>query len=46
MRIALAQINPTIGDFQGNTRKILEFADRAAAQHADLVIFPEMAVCG
>ncbi len=46
MKIALAQINPTVGDFAGNTRKILEFAVRAGAAGADLVVFPELAVCG
>ena len=46
MKIALAQINPTVGDFVGNTRRILDFAGRAARQGADLVLFPELAVCG
>ena len=46
MKIALAQINPTVGDFVGNTKKILEFAGRAAGLGADLVVFPELAVCG
>ena len=46
MKIALAQIDPTVGDFAGNTHKILEFAGRAQALEADLVIFPELAVCG
>ncbi len=46
MKIALAQINPTVGDFAGNTGKILDFAQRAAEADADLVIFPELAVCG
>ena len=46
MKIALAQINPTVGDFAGNTRKILEFAERAAGLGVDLVMFPELAVCG
>ena len=46
MKIALGQIDPTVGDFAGNTRKILEFAERAAKLDADLVIFPELAVCG
>ncbi len=46
MKIALAQIDPTVGDFVGNTRKILECAARAQALAADLVIFPELAVCG
>ncbi len=46
MKIALAQINPTVGDFVGNTAKILEFAERARGLAADLVVFPELAVCG
>ncbi|HEY0162220.1 MAG TPA: nitrilase-related carbon-nitrogen hydrolase, partial [Edaphobacter sp.] len=46
MKIALAQINPTVGDFTGNTSKILEFASRAAGQGAELVVFPELCVCG
>ena len=46
MKIALAQINPTVGDFVGNTKKILEFAARAQEKGAALVIFPELAVCG
>jgi NAD+ synthase (glutamine-hydrolysing) len=46
MRIAIAQINSTIGDFSGNKEKILHFARRAAAEKAGLVLFPELAVCG
>jgi NAD+ synthase (glutamine-hydrolysing) len=46
VKIALSQINPTVGDFAGNTRKILEFAGRAAEAGARLAIFPELAVCG
>ncbi|HEU5341606.1 NAD+ synthase [Edaphobacter sp.] len=46
MKIALAQMNPTVGDFAGNTKKILEFASRAEAEGAGLVVFPELAVCG
>ena len=46
MKIALGQINPTVGDFAGNTRKILEGAKRAAELGAQLVVFPELAVCG
>ena len=46
MKIALAQINPTVGDFAGNTRKILDFAARAQALGIDLVVLPELAVCG
>jgi NAD+ synthase (glutamine-hydrolysing) len=46
VKIALAQINPTVGDFDGNTRKILEFTDRAVQGGANLVLFPELAACG
>ncbi|HKW75380.1 MAG TPA: NAD+ synthase [Terriglobales bacterium] len=46
MKIGLGQINPTVGDFSGNTRKIVEFARRAQASGADMVLFPELAVCG
>ncbi len=46
MKIALAQINPTVGDFEGNGRTLLAFAERAAAAGADLVLFPELSVCG
>ncbi|MDR1901626.1 MAG: NAD+ synthase [Treponema sp.] len=47
MRIAIAQINSTIGDFNGNKEKILAFARRAGdEQQAELVLFPELAVCG
>ena len=46
MKIALAQINPTVGDFAGNAKKILEYAARAEGMGVDLVVFPELAVCG
>lgn len=46
MKIALAQINPTVGDFAGNTKKILEYAVRAQELGADLTVFPELSVCG
>ena len=46
MKIALAQIDGTVGDFTGNTRKILEFSERGQQAGADLVMFPELAVCG
>jgi NAD+ synthase (glutamine-hydrolysing) len=46
VKIALAQINPTVGDFSGNRDKILEFAARAAGHKVDLVVFSELAVCG
>ena len=46
MKIALAQINPTVGDFAGNARLIFDFTERAAKAGADLAVFPELAVCG
>ena len=46
MRIAIGQINCTVGDLSGNTRKILEFADRAREQGADVLLTPELSLCG
>ncbi len=46
MRIALAQINPTVGDIAGNCRRILDFISRAKGQGAQLVVFPELALIG
>jgi len=46
MRVALAQINPTVGDLAGNRRLIEQAAARAAAARADLVVVPELALCG
>ncbi|MEN3337029.1 MAG: hypothetical protein V7647_705 [Acidobacteriota bacterium] len=46
MRIALAQLNPTSGDIEGNTRRILGALESAAAQGADLFVTPEMALPG
>ena len=46
MKIALAQINPTVGDFAGNSARILDFTARAAKDSADLVVFPELSICG
>ena len=46
MKIALAQINPTVGDFTGNLEKIVTVSRRAAAQGARLAVFSELAICG
>ena len=46
MRIALAQINPTVGDLTGNARLIIDWTERARAQGADVVCFPELAITG
>jgi NAD+ synthase/NAD+ synthase (glutamine-hydrolysing) len=46
VKIALGQINPTVGDFSGNAAKIVDFSRRARAAGAGLVLFPELSVCG
>ena len=46
VRVAMAQINPTVGDLSGNSAKILDFAKRASAEGAQIVVFPEMALTG
>lgn len=46
LRIALAQINSTVGDLKGNARKIVSFIGKAKKQKADVVAFPELAVTG
>ncbi len=46
MKIALGQINPTVGDFSGNAAKMIEFSRRAQTAGAGLILFPELSVCG
>jgi NAD+ synthase (glutamine-hydrolysing) len=46
LRIALAQVNLTVGDIKGNTGKILKWIDKARKHDADLIAFPELAVSG
>ena len=46
MKIALGQINPTVGDFAGNAAKITDFSRRAMAAGAGLIVFPELSICG
>ena len=46
MKIALAQFNPTVGDFDGNSARILEIAREAKSRGADLAVFSELCVCG
>ncbi len=46
LRIGLAQINTTVGDFGGNTQKILKAVAEARALGVDLLTFPELAICG
>jgi NAD+ synthase (glutamine-hydrolysing) len=45
-RVGLAQMNPTVGDLEGNVRKILDGFERARAAGVDLVAFPELALTG
>jgi NAD+ synthase (glutamine-hydrolysing) len=46
VKIALGQINPTVGDFAGNAAKIIDFSTRAKSLGAGLILFPELSVCG
>jgi len=46
VKIALGQINPTVGDFSGNAVRIIDFAQRARQAGAGLILFPELSVCG
>jgi len=46
VKIALGQINPTVGDFSSNAAKIIDFARRAKAAGAGLILFPELSVSG
>jgi NAD+ synthase (glutamine-hydrolysing) len=46
MKIALAQFNPTVGDFEGNSTRILELAEQAKSRGAELAVFSELCICG
>ena len=46
MKIALAQVNYLIGDFEGNSQKIIDCIRKAKLKHTDLVVFSELSVCG
>jgi NAD+ synthase (glutamine-hydrolysing) len=46
VKLALGQINPTVGDFSGNSAKVIQYARQAQAAGAGLVIFPELCLCG
>src|SRR6266404_3288106 len=46
MKIALAQFNPTIGDFAGNSARIVTLAEQAKARGANLAVFSELCLCG
>jgi len=46
VKIALGQINPTVGDFSGNAAKIVDFSRRAQTAGAGMILFPELSICG
>ena len=46
VKVAVAQLNCTVGDFEGNSRKIIQAASRAAAAGADLLLTPELSLTG
>lgn len=46
MRVAVAQTNPIVGDLEGNTNKILHMIDLARPHNPDIVLFPELSICG
>jgi NAD+ synthase (glutamine-hydrolysing) len=46
VKVGLAQINTRVGAIDANTRKVLEYAERARAMGCELVLFPELTLCG
>jgi NAD+ synthase (glutamine-hydrolysing) len=46
LRLAIAQINLSVGDFEGNAKKIVEYISLAYKKKADIIAFPELAICG
>ena len=46
MKIALCQINPTVGAINNNKKQIIDWYDRAVEAEADIVVFPELSVIG
>ena len=46
IRVGIAQINSTVGDLSGNTKKIVQFIDQAKSLGVDLLTFPELAITG
>lgn len=46
LKLALAQINPTVGDIRGNSAKIISYIKNARAMNADIIIFPELVLTG
>ncbi|NDE82618.1 MAG: NAD+ synthase, partial [Chlamydiia bacterium] len=46
MKVLMSQLNPTLGDISGNTKKIIECLSSARDQGIEVVVFPELAICG
>ncbi|MCK5587015.1 hypothetical protein KAJ02_13160, partial [Candidatus Bipolaricaulota bacterium] len=46
VRVALAQLNSTVGDLDGNTARIIACIHQASHDGADVIVFPELAICG
>ncbi len=46
MNLAICQINPTVGDFKNNKEKILKYIVRSNILNADIIVFPELSICG
>ncbi|MDP1852876.1 MAG: NAD+ synthase [Candidatus Omnitrophota bacterium] len=46
IRVAIAQINPTVGDIKGNLAKITRFIAESEKSNPDIIVFPELAICG
>src|SRR5262245_55969965 len=46
LRVALAQINTTVGDLAGNQKKVEDYIRKAKDSDADIVVFPELTICG
>lgn len=46
LRLAIAQFNAAVGDIQGNSRQISEWIKKAQSSNVDLLVFPEMSLCG
>ena len=46
MKIVLSQLNYTIGDLTGNLQKMVDHIDLAKSDHADLIVFSELSICG
>ncbi len=46
VRLGAAQINPTVGDLEGNTQKIIQWIEKARGQGVQFLVFPELTICG